>query len=80
MALPINKVTTEVLADYSHCVIWHLIQVGIRVVSYVCDEAEVEKSTQRLIRDTAAKFLQYTIENPRQNAENVLTTVPIMDS
>ncbi|XP_006459004.1 hypothetical protein AGABI2DRAFT_66018 [Agaricus bisporus var. bisporus H97] len=78
-ALPIpNSVSAEVLAEYSLHILRGLIQRNIRVVSYACDGAAVERKAQDIITERGDSRIHYTIENPRQSEEPICLTIPII--
>ncbi|KAF7762632.1 hypothetical protein Agabi119p4_9225 [Agaricus bisporus var. burnettii] len=79
-ALPVgNRTTANTLAEYSLELLRGLIQVGIEVVSYACDGAEVERRSQRITRDQAENKLEYTIPNPRHSGKDISIEIPIID-
>ncbi|KXN82809.1 hypothetical protein AN958_02141 [Leucoagaricus sp. SymC.cos] len=83
-ALPIpNSLDAQDLARHSLLVIRGLIRHKVKIVSYACDGAKVERNVQQIIVETATSHLPCTvIKNPidgRDGLGDIAVQIPIIE-
>ena len=77
-ALPIpNDLNADWLLDYGKQILYGLLDHHIRVVSYVCDGTEVERSVQRLFIQIADKVIRHVIKNPHEGCPDTEIIISI---